>query len=318
MVLTSCFKEDIPIVLPTPGSASVMQIPMGENYDHQVYFDLKTADTSGSNDYDWDLAFESGVNQFHVFINGGSQALVSNKGVVSFASVLDTTSCLWAIDPTSWNTDSLAFGNWCDDFPVATSHNEVFILDRGVRYSTNERYFKIQLLAVSNTSYSFKYQSLFGGGGENTFDLQKDSSRNYNYFTFNNGGQQVEPEPDKTQWDLQFTHYRFIYYQFNPPFPYAVSGVLINPINTFVAKDSITPFDSINYSKALTYNFQNTKDEIGFSWKAYNFTSASYTCKPYLVYIIHDQKGYYWKLHFIDFYNDLGIKGYPKFEWQQL
>lgn len=315
---SSCFKEDTAIVLPPPGNANVMTIPMGETYDHQVYFDLQTADTSGSNYFDWDLAFQSNANDFHIYINGGSQALVANMGAVSFTSVTDTAGCLWSVDPASWNSDSTAIGNWCDALPAAASHNEIFILDRGGRYADSERFYKIIFQSVSSTQYVFKYQTLFGLAGEHTATMVKDSSRNFNYFTFNNGGTTIEPEPDKAQWDLQFTHYRYIYYQFTPPFPYAVSGVLINPTDTWVAKDSVTSFEKIDYAKALTYTYSNARDIIGFSWKAYSFTTQSYSCKPYIIYIIKDQHGFYWKLHFIDFYNNAGIKGYPKFEWQRL
>ena len=67
--MNSCFKGDDPIMLPPPANAEVMTIPMGPNYDHEVYVQLNSKDSSGQNYFDWDLAFQSGATDFHLFVN---------------------------------------------------------------------------------------------------------------------------------------------------------------------------------------------------------------------------------------------------------
>jgi hypothetical protein len=33
-----------------------------------------------------------------------------------------------------------------------------------------------------------------------------------------------------------------------------------------------------------------------------------------MVYVVRTSEGLFYKIHFIDFYNETGLKGYPKFE----
>ena len=49
-----------------------------------------------------------------------------------------------------------------------------------------------------------------------------------------------------------------------------------------------------------------------------NFNTNAYSVNPKMNYILKVADGFYYKLHFLDFYNDQGIKGYPKFEFQKL
>ena len=68
----------------------------------------------------------------------------------------------------------------------------------------------------------------------------------------------------------------------------------------------------------LSFVFDDNQNSIGFNWKEYDLTSGVYTVFANINYIIRDNELRYYKLHFIDFYNDLGVKGYPKFEIQEL
>ena len=54
--------------------------------------------------------------------------------------------------------------------------------------------------------------------------------------------------------------------------------------------------------------------EILMLFKLSNITNNIYEKN----FIIKNSIGLYFKLHFIDFYNDSGEKGYPKFALQQL
>ena len=88
--------------------------------------------------------------------------------------------------------------------------------------------------------------------------------------------------------------------------------------NVLVAKDSIRSFEEVSIDLIDSYSFSNHQNEIGYNWKIYNFDSQSYTVKTDITYIVKDISNRYFKMHFIDFYNDDGEKGYPKFEIQEL
>ena len=66
------------------------------------------------------------------------------------------------------------------------------------------------------------------------------------------------------------------------------------------------------------YYFNNNNDMVGYIWKEYDLNAGEYTVFSNINYIIQDKNDKYYKLHFIDFYNNLGEKGYPKFEIQEL
>lgn len=124
------------------------------------------------------------------------------------------------------------------------------------------------------------------------------------------------PDPPKTDWDIVFTRYRYIYYSLNN-FPYLVSGVLSNPYNTWVSPDSVNNFTAIN-APAPPNTYTNKRDVIGFDWKNYNFDNGRYEVRKEKNYIIRTQENAEWKLHFLDFYSTTGMKGSPMFEFERI
>jgi hypothetical protein len=147
--------------------------------------------------------------------------------------------------------------------------------------------------------------------------LTKKPGNAFVYFSFDNNGQILDIEPGAESWDILFTRYRTLITTVYPPLVYQVTGVLINP-GSAVAVDSSMSFSEIDYIKALTLTYSSQRDIIGYNWKWYDFTSQAFTVKPYINYVIRDMEGVYWKMHFIDFYDSSGLKGYPQYEFQRL
>ncbi|MBI3235467.1 MAG: hypothetical protein HYZ42_15755, partial [Bacteroidetes bacterium] len=77
-------------------------------------------------------------------------------------------------------------------------------------------------------------------------------------------------------------------------------------------------YENINLSHAKSLTYYNEQDVIGYNWKTYDAASGKYTTRKHVNYIIKSKNGLYYKLRFIDFYNNKGEKGYPKFEFQRL
>ena len=309
-VMSSCFKQDTPIQLPPPGDAKIFQIAMGENYHRQVYFDFNTTDTTGSEHAAWDLCFESTDSGWHVWMNGGNEAEIANTDTQNFAAITDTSGAQWNIDNPDWNIDSTAVGDWRID-------RMVYLIDRGPSKSAGDRFKKIIFQSVDANQYEIQFSNL-DGSGLTIYDVAKKPGNAFVYFTFDNGGQTLDIEPDAVSWQMLFTRYRVVFYTEHPPLPYIVTGALINP-NIAVAIDSSMNFADIDYQKALPLTYSSKRDIIGYNWKTVNIANGgTYTVKQYVNYIIRDAEGVYWKLHFIDFYNSTGEKGYPQFEYQRL
>ncbi len=124
LTISSCFKEDESVTLQPPGDAQLFRISQGENYHRQQYFDLNSTDTMGSEYSSWDLCFQSGPTDWHVWLNGGNLALIANMNTQDFDAVQDTMGTAWRWDEASWNPDSTAIGDWRDV-------RMVYVLDRG-------------------------------------------------------------------------------------------------------------------------------------------------------------------------------------------
>lgn len=313
-VFMSCEKEETPIKLPPPGSSLQSTITMGEDYENQVFFNLQTGSvvmTSKVNS--WDFAFETAAEGFHIFMNGGKGIFMYNTHETDAAQVMDNyqytiPDSAWLFDASCGLPDSTGVGNWRNT--TGLSKNEVYVVKLN---STTFK--KIILRSVDNSKYVLDYGEL-GDNSLQSVTIPKDAQYNYSYFSFDNGGTVVYPDPPKSQWDIVFTRYRYIYYDLDN-FPYFVSGVLLNPYNTSALPDSSNTFKDIQYNSNSSI-FSNHRDIIGFDWKSYNFTTGMYDVKPGKNYIINTQSNAQWKLHFLNFYSNTGIKGSPSFEYEQL
>jgi hypothetical protein len=308
-VFSSCFKEDTAVVLPAPGDAKIYQVNMGEDYHRQVYFDCNSEDTLGSELDGWDLCFESSDSGWHIWINGGNNAFVANTGSQDFESVTSYIDADWKYDDPEWDIDSTAIGDW-------RINREVYLLDRGSAFSADDRYRKIIFQSVDESRYEIQFSSL-DGSGFRIMELPKTTGNAFFYFSFDQEGKVLAIEPNAFYWDMLFTHYRTEIQTVDPPLPYLVTGVLINP-GLAVAVDSSMGFNEVDYSFAQTLTYSSRRDIIGYNWKQFDFTAQAYLVKPYINYIIRDMEGVYWKLRFIDFYNEFGVKGHPVFEMQRL
>ena len=102
------------------------------------------------------------------------------------------------------------------------------------------------------------------------------------------------------------------------PYPYLVTGALLNRYQVEAAVDSAADFLSITRETAVMMNYSTSLDVIGYDWKYYSFSTGVYTIRPKLSYVIHGVSGNYYKLRFVAFYNKDGLKGYPVIEYQKL
>jgi hypothetical protein len=245
-----------------------------------------------------------------VFLNQAKFMFGQNTFNENFQAVTDTNQFearkRW--DATN-QPDSLALTN-------ASKNKYVYWLDLGLNEFNEpaEERLKFQVLSVDSRAYRFKLQNINSSTSE-TFEILKDTSYNRVYFSFKTK-KVVAVEPPKNAWDIQFTKYVHTFY--DPYIPYLVVGALLNPHQTEASADSSRKFSEIDRTFAQNQNLSPTADVIGYSWKAFGINGSLFTVFPQKNYIVKTQNGYFYKLHFIDFYDDRGRKGNPKFEFQRL
>ncbi|MBC7426225.1 MAG: HmuY family protein [Bacteroidia bacterium] len=318
MLMTSCFKKEDALTL-VDGNTTVTQLNMGADYNKQIFFDLGTNTFKTNEISDWDICFDAKPSGYGVFINNGTNVLAKKTGSYSPLDVTyEDTFNINLYDEQTGDLYKSAIGDWTKyvrDFgggPV----NGIFILDLGNKLLTKDRYKKISIIRSDDTSYSIKYCNLNEAKWE-TYTIAKSKTENFTYFSFKGLGQIVKNvEPEKNTWDLEFTQYKHIFYNQGPdPFPYKVTGILINPNHVSVYIDSVTNFNDLTPAICSNLKLSSRRDIIGYNWKTIDFGTYNYSVNSNINYIIKDTEGKIYKLRFLDFYNANRIKGYPKFEF---
>ena len=308
----SCEKDEIPIMPHTAGDIITKQINMGSSYSQQIFYNLSDNIVISENrKTDWDIAFENSSNGWNIIINSSTFSQLAELSNNNFNNLISVNNLNWKQDDPLGINNGTAFGDY-------RNKNVIYILDRGYHLNGNSRgYKKIMIDSINNSSYYIKYANLDNTSMQN-LEIKKHDNYNFQYISLDSN-KTINIEPEKESWDLLFTQYTHHFPNNQETPAYLVTGVLINYLNNImVAKDTINTFENIKLNMIEQYKLTNMQNEIGYDWKTYNFTSQSYNVNSNITYIISDIAGRYFKLHFIDFYNDNGEKGNPKFEIQKL
>jgi len=330
-LLNSCIKDELPVEAHNSGNINTNALEMGSDYRYQVFYDLATNKEVSRNVKNiWDLGFETAEDGYRIVLNGSKLMQVYPTGKNSLDEIHGIPSAGWLTDQPTGDMEKTAFGEWGQSTTTGyASNEEVFIIDRGYGFDNDLQGFqKIQILSVDETGYVIRYAKL-DGTNEGEMFIEKNDLYNFTFFSFENGGETVMVEPPKADWDLSFTQYTYIFYdipeasgipqeELTDTLTYIVNGVLQNRNNTWATEDTLIGFENFQFEDISSVSFGPSISNIGFDWKLYNFDSGIFTVFPEKNYIVKDEHDLYYKIHFIDFYNDLGEKGTPTFEVQAL
>ncbi len=326
VLLSSCFKKEDPITLPI-GTSTISSVFIGTDYEKDMYFDISTNTFQDKQSADWDIRFETTDAGYGIFLNNGNLIKARKIGVYGLTEKLASDSNYYKTnkelrDAPEGKADQTAIGDWRTYKSAAPDYLPgIYVIELSYENGVN-KYKKLQILNVDDTAFFVRITNYAETSGD-TLIIPKDKTRNFTYYSFKNGGRIVSnEEPDKNGWDLVFTRYNHFFYGIlpgNEPFPYRVSGVLSNPNKVSVARDSLDNFDKITGASIPDYTFSSDWNVIGYDWKSHAFGAAgNYTVNSHITYIIKDTDGDYYKLRFLDFYNNKGEKGYPKFEFSRI
>lgn len=305
-LIVSCNKGEIPVNKPN-FSLSTLQVNMGSDYGNQLFFDLYSQNVVLVNNREnWDLGFKNEENAKSVFLNSSKLMSCTRSSSTDLLSLNSSSGLEFNYDSPNGNNDSTAFGDWWNT-------NSIFIIDRGVSTTgTSLGKIKLKFISVDTEKYIFEWANLNNTVSSVIDTIFKDNAYRLTTFSFDTGLTQCEPLT--TNWQLCFTSYTHI---FEDGTPYLVTGVLSNEQQIQLTKIDLD-FDAITYSNAITSLYSTDRDIIGYDWKEYNFDISQYVVDMTKTYIIKDINNRIFKLRFIDFYTDSGVKGAPKFELIEL
>lgn len=326
LLLASCEKEEIPLASPvgnnespadTSTGGSIVQkgvlisgsVNIGEKYSKQVWYDLGTNSIVKTNlRMDWDLAFDCNVDNSIMYLNSALNASVAFTNETDFENVSSDAGLTYVYEHHSGKKDSLAVGD------VSNLRN-VMIIDRGTSPSGKSiGKWKAQITLVENEAYYLTYAKL-DGSKQQTAIISKAPQYNKVAYSFTTN-ESIQIEPPKTDYDLCFTQFTYIFIV--PPQVYSVNGAIINSYNTEVAKEFQKNFSKITKQDAQNLFYSTNLDVIGNHWKEFDLQNNIYNIFSDKNYLIKDASGNLFKLHFLDFYDENGVKGAPYFEYVRL
>lgn len=307
-VLSGCMKEELPVPKQPRGGAVECVAHVGTDYANQLWFDLGTQSVVAQNSkMDWDLAFECAPDGWQVRLNY-SRLMRAHRAVGSgIEQAEDTTGYgnTWKIDLPNGRPDSMAIGDWRAQQPV-------FVLDMGYNVQGVPMGLrKVQITSVSGTSFDFRSADL-NGSNVHTYTVQKDPTRAYAHFSLASGSA-VAIAPPLGAYDMVFTQYTEQFYAPDPYLSYIVTGTVNGYSGARVAQLN-GDFASVTLADTINHPFSTDEDIIGYDWKDYSFDTGTYVVYSNQIYIVQDREGYFYKLHFIDYYDEQGQRGSPKFE----
>ncbi|MFH1121212.1 MAG: HmuY family protein [Bacteroidota bacterium] len=325
-ILTSCFKEDERVIPVPPGDVSEVVIEMLPDYSIQAYFNLSDGAVVSTNIKDvWDIGLSCAGEDYTLVLNTAVFIRIAHTGSDLFDVNYSSEGFEWSFDSSDGNPEENAIGRWwvsTPDGPV--SLNEVLLVDRGLNEDgLPAGYLKIlPTIDPANGKVSVRIAKL-NGDEERTFEFTRQEGREHVVMSFDTGQLTTQPIPAAGDWDLLFTQYTtMLFTDTGEEYPYLVTGVLINDTLVSAVMDSVMPFEQIDRATAEMMALSTRQDVIGYDWKRLkgDVTSGdvTYEAIPEMVFIIKNTDGYFFKLRFIDFYNEQGQKGYPTFEYQKL
>lgn len=318
-VFSSCEPEEP--LYPAPKQIQGLQtlmLDMGDDRNRDIWVNLATVSSVSTDGSLWDLGFSCVSGRWDIIINNGNDAWIYRGDTGSIKRTFKIPVSGWRYDHPSGNPDSGAIGSWTPD--GSKSYGYCYILDRGINQAATQRYIKFKLGRVENGDYVLSYGKLDDSVTKSA-RIGKIPGKNYAYFSFVRGDT-LHAEPlDQDAWDLVFRKYKtnIIETGTGIPYDYVAVGCLLNPFNTqSVEVPANTPFESVNLEFAKTLILSKRQDAIGYDWKLFDRLSGKYTVNYKRVYVIRSSRNEWFKLRFTDYYNDLGQRGYPKFEFERL
>lgn len=314
---TACQMGEIPIspiekpIEPEEAAAvQSNEVALGSEYLYQSYFDLATNSFVKTNiRYDWDLGFRCEEGIAEVALNSS----IFMQGVLlktsDFNADVDLKELEFRAHYPAAPKDSLPLNELVNSGRLA-------IVDMGIQKNGTNRGYKKMMVDYDkqDNTYTLRYAEL-DGTKERTISISKNPNKNWVEVNLTLG-EIVDISPEKKSYDLYFGQYTYQFYE--PYTPYLVVGILSNPHQTTVALVEGLTFEEVDNETIPELTFSDQPDKIGYEWKLYDFDEARFLVNTEMTYVIQEADGTYYKLRFLDFYDNTGVKGHPKFQFQQL
>jgi hypothetical protein len=325
--LSSCEKEEKLYTAPeVPVGTQSATFAMGENYENQLWFEFSTQKTASNAFGLWDIGFSLSEKN-NIILNCGKHSAFTAAYIenVKFSDVrqIDVNNQTWTFDNPNGHTDSLSFSGCWDSYlnGKAKPKDRIYIINRGADSLGNKKLIKIKLLGREGPSYHFQWGLISDTAPRQDVYISVNNEYNYAYYNFTIEKEVFNEPLPRDNWDMVFTTYKQTVTEesLGTTMPYILRGVLTNPNKVKVLElNNVIDYNQIDLTYAKNLVLSDFLNEIGYDWKTWSLTANKYTVNQKKIFIILDAKGNYFKMRFVDFYNDKGEKGFPKIAWELL
>ncbi|MDY0779381.1 HmuY family protein [Tenacibaculum sp. IB213877] len=314
----------------------------GPNEPNQVYVDLSTNTSTVVRRDSWDLGFYSG-NEFRVVINGSIAMATGELTATDIDAVSSSDQEVQDLQPLV--SIGVPGSNSYVDSPNGSvaetaikevsdidSENHVYIVNLGYKVGIEtpttgstiingeaRGWKKIKILKDGG-NYVLQYADLDATTHEE-FVITKNEDYHFTFFSFNTGVQ-VNVQPEKTEWDLNFTvSNKILDFGGGTLGAYSFSDFVINNtlsnVGVYLIDTEVEDltYESFTLDNVVDTNFvYNDQTIIGSSWR----DVFSGQVNSNVFYIITDTDGNLYKLQFLALTNENGERGYPQFVYSLL
>jgi len=345
LILSSCSSADTPsepIQIVIEG-ASVSPEVGGPNQQNQVYVDLSSNTATAIQRDSWDLGFYSGP-EFRVAINGSIYMATAELSETDIDAVSSTSTEVQDLQPLvavgTYQAENIIYVDGPDgaitntaiaEISTTDADNKVYLVNLGntvgtetpatgsVSISGDSRGWKKIRVLKNGDNYVLQYADL-DATTHQEITISKNSNYNFTCFSFNTESI-VSVEPEKTNWDLNFTVFTNEIAGFGS---YGYSDFVVNNVKANAQVYMVdTDVDAFTYADftltdVINANFTNDQRSIGSSWRNGGSQSSLPSLKDNVFYVVNDTDGNLYKLKFLALTNADGERGYPEFVYSLL
>lgn len=310
----------------------------GSAQANQVYVDLSSGKMTSVVRTSWDLGFYSGT-EFRV---------VLNSSVKMSAKALETTNIdeVQVEDPTMLFSTGSGNPAYVDDptgditkttiaeVSATDSENKVYLINmgnnplaaalgsEGAVAGTSRGWKKIRILKSGN-DYKIQYANIDATTHDEVV-ISKNSAFNFTFFSLLDK-KTVSVEPQKGQWDLNFTSFTNVIPGQNGLAPYLYADYVVNNVKggaqAYQVLTSAFTFEAFTLANVDNTKLTNDPRNIGSNWRGTSVIGPTGTPVSQFVlrtdrfYVVKDPAGNIYKLKFTGGLKEDGERGYPKFQY---
>lgn len=322
------------------GQALAAQVG-GPNQPNQVYIDLSSGGNATALRTSWDLGFYGGAD-FRVAINGSlkmaaKQLETTNIDEVQVADESMIISQGQGVYTQIDHPAGLITGTAIAAISANDADNKVYLINMGSNPSetapstgsegsasgTLRGWKKVRILR-SGADYKIQYADIDATTHEEKI-ISKNSAFNFTFFSLTTKNV-VNVEPQKNQWDINFTTFTNLV---GPTTPYYYPDFVVTNLKGGARSYQVLNTESLNYdtftrANVVTANFTEDQRNIGSNWRSTSTTGpgglpvSAFVLRTDRFFVIKDPAGNLYKLKFTGGANAGGERGYPTFQYALL